>query len=357
MSDSEKGQGIKWTATYLLLAAMSGVSLWAGFWAGETTLGGHLLSELGVAGIVAFVLAFTIERLSAEEFKRRAERERTALQEEFRKLAESERKEIKKDVFYQAYGNMLPKEIRDELDHQVLQSDFIRSHLYLQFELTIERDPRTSEEYVKSTCLTISHINNICGQRRVFPIKHFIDPSPSDALKDEVKYLEFRVSGSETEFSLNDADLKAMTRVDETQISLDLSKDRDRREVVVLPDRPTKLTIQYQGIRTMRGGGIYFSFSSHTCELELTVNVKNRDLEVFAEAYSPHPLVETERHNPSNGYYNWTLKKPLLHNQATHVTWKRRVATQSPQAAQPVQADVVAESRPPQDTKAGAPPS
>jgi hypothetical protein len=345
MSDAEKGQGIKWTVTYLLLVAISGGLVWVSYQFGENTLWGHLLSELGIAGFVAFVLVITIERLSAEEFKRRAERERTALKDEFRELAEAERNAIKKDVFYQAYGRTLPQEIREELDHQVLQSDFIRSDLYLQFDLTIEKDPKTSEEYVKSICLMKSHIKNICGQASVFPIRHSIDESPSDALKDEVKYLEFQVSGSEIPFLLREPELKTMTRPDENKISLDLSKGP--HQVVVLPHQPTELTIRYQGIRTIKGGGIYFFFNSHTCDLDLTVSVQNRDLEVFAEAYSPHPLEVTKRHNPGNGYYNWILKKPLLCYQAIHVTFKRSAVIQSPQARQTLQTDLATESSAP----------
>jgi hypothetical protein len=248
-------------------------------------------------------------------------------------------------VFHQAYGSVLPPEIRDELEHQVLQSDFIRSGLYLQFELTIQKDPLTSEEYVRSKCLTKSRIANICGEAKIFPIEHSIRRSPSDALKDEVKYLEFQASGSETEFSLNESDLKTMTRSDEAEISLDLSRDREQRVVKVLPDRPTTLRIQYQGIRMKHGGYIYFSFTSHTCDLELTVHVKNCDLEVFAEAYSPHPLVKTDRHDPDNGYYNWTLEKPLLCYQGVNVTWKDRPPRLS---QQPLQTDIAAEIPPPQ---------
>jgi hypothetical protein len=315
MSDSKGGRGVNWTLTYLLLVAFSGVCLLGGYWAGETLLG-RLVSELGIAGLVAFVLALTIERLST-----------TALQEEFKKLAENERNAIKRDVFHYVYGNILPQEIRDELDHYVLQSNFVRSDLYLQFELTIEKDPITGEEYVKSKCLTRSHIRNICGQSRIFPIKQSIDRSPSDALKGEVKYLEFSVSGAQDDFSLNESDLAPMTRAEDTKIRLVLSADR---QVIVLPDQTTDLKIAYQGIRTLQGGGIYFFFTSHTCDLELTVNVMNRDLDVFAETLSPHELVETQRHDPDTGYYNWTLKKPLLSYQATHVSWKRRAAAQSP---------------------------
>ncbi len=121
-----------------------------------------------------------------------------------------------------------------------------------------------------------------------------------------------------------------MTRRDGGGVHLDFA---NAQQVIVSPDRLTSLKIQYQGIRVLDGGGIYFSFSSHTCDLELTVSVKNRDLEVFAVAYSPHQLAATERHDPGNGYYNWTIKKPLLSFQAIRVSW-RRVPIQTPQPSQ-----------------------
>ncbi len=315
----------KWTLIYILLLAVSVGLLVAGNFV-KIELAAHLLNELGIAGVVAFILALTIERVSAEEFRRRAERERKTLRQEFDRQTEA----IKQDVFHQIYGRMLPPELRDELD-DVLRSEFIRSELYLEFELTIEKDLQTSEEYVKSKCKTRSKIENITGQKRVFPLDYSIDQSPSDALRAEVKYLEFQASGCETEFLLKEGDLKNLVRTDENQIYLDIGSDPSR-QIVVLPDHPTEMRIEYQAIRPMRGRGIYYSFTSHTGYLELTVFVKNRDLEVFAETYSSHPLKETNRHNKDNGYYNWEVKKPLLRHQAVHVNWRRPAALPKPAA-------------------------
>src|ERR1700733_159837 len=176
-----------WTAMYILLLLISVGLMVSAFSLGTRIRWADLLNELGIAGFVAFVLALTVERLSAKEFERRAKRERDLLQEEFRALAEKERADLKKDVFYYTYGRILPQAIRDDLDHYFLQADFIRSNLYLQFDLTIETDPHTSKDYVKSICLTSSHIRNVTGKPKAFPIEHSIDPSPSDALKNDVK--------------------------------------------------------------------------------------------------------------------------------------------------------------------------
>lgn len=52
----------------------------------------HFTRDLGIAGLVGFLLAITIEELSHAEF---------------RKLAEEERAGIKRDVFYYVYGAQL----------------------------------------------------------------------------------------------------------------------------------------------------------------------------------------------------------------------------------------------------------
>jgi hypothetical protein len=344
VGESQPARRGTWTATYILLLLISiGLMVLASFLGSTKTLAADLLNELGIAGFVAFVLALTIERLSAKEFEQRAKRERDLLQEEFRALAEQERKDLKKDVFYYTYGRILPQAIRDDLDHYFLQADFIRSNLYLQFDLTIETDPHTSKDYVKSICLTSSHIRNLTGKPKTLPIDHSIDPSPSEALKNDVKFLEFLCTGSANEISMTESQLATMTRRDAGGVALNLAEEQ---RVVVLPEEPAVLKIRYQGVRAMEGAGIYFFFTTHTCDLELTVHVKNCDLEVFAEAYSPHKLAETDRHDPSTGYYNWAIEKPLLAYQAIRVNW-RRVSVGAKQLGQPVAAPAPAAPAPP----------
>jgi hypothetical protein len=336
--ESQPARRGTWTATYILLLLISAGLMVVAFFVGHKTLWqaitADLLNELGIAGVVAFVLALTIERLSAKEFEGRAKRERDLLQKEFRALAEQERADLKKDVFYYTYGRILPQAIRDDLDHHFLQADFIRSNLYLQFDLTIETDPHTSKDYVKSICLTSSHPRNLTGKPKAFPIDHSIDPSPSDALENDVKYLEFLCTGSAKDISLTKDELAGMTKRGAGGVALNLPDDQ---QVVVSPEKPTFLKIRYQGIRAMEGAGIYFFFTTHTCDLELTVHVKNSDLDVFAEAYSPHKLTETDRHDPATGYYNWAIVKPLLAYQAVHVNW-RRASVPVPPASAPAPA-------------------
>ena len=277
---------ITWTTGWIPIVAVA--LLLGGYYVPIRWLA-PLLGELGIACFVAFLLAITIERLSAKEFEQRAKRERDLLEQQLRTLAKEERADLKRDVFYYTYGRNLPQAIRDDLEEYFLRADFIRSHLFLQFVLTIETDPRTNKEYVKSICFTSSTIENLTGKPRAFPIEHSIDPSPSEELKDEVKFLEFKCTGSETEITLTEKDLVAKTQRDASGVALNLPDN-----VVVLPEQPTFLKIHYQGIRAMEGPGIYFFFTQHTCVLELSVNAKN--LDVSAEVSSPR---QTRGHRPA----------------------------------------------------------
>jgi hypothetical protein len=72
--DSGSGQSTKWTVIYILLLLLSIGSLLAGYFIApeQKSIWAQLLNELGIAGVVAFILALTIERVSAEEDRRRS---------------------------------------------------------------------------------------------------------------------------------------------------------------------------------------------------------------------------------------------------------------------------------------------
>src|SRR5436190_9588841 len=87
---------------------------------------GHLVTEIGIAGLVGFILALTFERLSAGEF---------------RKLARQERDAIKTDVFHYVYGYGIPRPITDMIDKQILKSPFVRKNMRATFTLLIVDGP------------------------------------------------------------------------------------------------------------------------------------------------------------------------------------------------------------------------
>lgn len=319
MIGNEQSNTFRPIAIYGMLLLISFGLIVGSYFVTSPSLAEHILSELGIAGLVGFTLAMTIERLSEEEFRRSASQERSALEGEFRKLAEDERTAIKKDVFYYVYGRKIPEEIRREINKQVLESDFVRQHLCLEFRLSTMEDPNTHEFYVKSVCSTQYMINNIAGEKKEFPLLHFVERSANPLWDNEVKFIGLEVEGCESPFSFDEAELRNKTAYKDTEISLNL----DSNPVIVLPDVPTTVNLRYQGIRNAEGGHIYFSFTSHVCDLDLTVHVPNRELKVVADAYSPHELSTTHRHNPEVGYYNWDLKYPLLCYQSVKIAWTR----------------------------------
>ncbi len=298
----KQGTAYRTIVIYGFLVIMSIISIIAGYflehWNG---LLAHILNEIGIAGLVGFLLAMTIERLSAEEF---------------RKLAEEERNVIKTDVFHYVYGRRTPKVITDEIDTQILSSDFVRQDQSLGFVLDVVNDPRTQESYIRSKCTVNYKIRNITPDRKTFVFDHSIDKSPSSSLRDEVKYTSLVVSGCETPFELNEEQLRKKRTETETEIPLNVDQ-----KIVVLPEQPTIVKIEYQAIRNLKGGRIYFAFTNHAYDLDLTVHAPKRDIKVFAGAFSIYPLKETDRHQPSLGYYNWRLEKPLLAYQSIYITW------------------------------------
>jgi hypothetical protein len=262
---------------------------------------GHMLVEAGIAGLIGCVLAWTIDRLSRDEF---------------RKLAEDERNAIKTDVFYYVYGRDIPPAIRDEIDTQILKSDFVRLSHKLRFDLSIIDDPKTREHYVLSKCTSVYEVKNIAKVSRPLPLPHSIDRSPSPALADEVKYTSLSVKGCQSPFERTEDELRKMRTEDEDQVRLNFQE-----EIVVSPGQTCTVIASYHGIRNLKGGRIDFSFTTHTLALELNVEVPKRDLQVRARVFGPYELKKHDLHDPSNGHYHWRLEHPLLPYQTIYVMW------------------------------------
>lgn len=240
-----------------------GLIIWS-FFLAEASLLRHIVTELGISGLVGLILALTIERISAAEFKNSAKSERSALETEFRELAARERNAIKSDVFHYVYGRNVPKEITDEIDHQILESKFVREGFVLRFDLETVTDPASKREYVKSTITSGYKIRNISGRPELFTLKNSIDRSPSESLAREVKFLSLQADGCQQSFHLDEGELEKRTVPEENRIRLKLS---DSEPILVLPEKSTKIRIQYRAIRHRTGGRLYFSFTNHGMRL------------------------------------------------------------------------------------------
>lgn len=264
----------------------------------------HLSRDIGIAGVVGYILAITFERLSADEFRR---------------LTEEERAAIKKDVFFYVLGHDLPQEIRDEISTQILKSLFIRRNLTLIFELEEIKAPDTGDSYMLTTCTMSYDIKNLTKVKQLFPLNSSVDKSPVTSLAGETKFVHLSVKGSEQPFDLDEKQLAKMCAENENEILLHPGPDKP---IVVLPGRMTTVAITYQTVRFLRRGHLDFVFTTHTCELDLSVRVRNPNVKVFATAYANSELKEVDlKHRPSFGIYNWKIDRPLIAYQSISITW------------------------------------
>jgi hypothetical protein len=281
----------------------------------------HFANELGIAGLVGFFLAITIERLS---------------QEEFRKLAEEERAEIKRDVFYYVYGHEIPLSIRDEIDAHILKVPYVRRRVVMQYELEPVQDDKTKEWYVLTTFTMNYDLENLTTDEMKFPFLAAVDKSPSKQFT--AKFLKLSVQGCKVPFNWEGAELAKQQTEKENEIELRLpdkivllpkpAVEEDSEKVA--PPNLTHITLQTQSVRFLRGH-IDFLFTSHVCDLNLSVWA-DRSLKVSADTSEQNPLDPvkelpqeiswlTDRLKKSGELYYWKLKKPLLAYQTLQISW------------------------------------
>ena len=262
----------------------------------------HILSEFGIAGLVGFILALTIERLSKKEFRR---------------LAEEERLKINKDVFYNVYGHHFPAAIRDEID-AFLELYFVRKNVEMKYELRKVQDPESLDWYVLSRFTMEYEIENLRNDEQSFPFLAGIDKSPSAALAGHTQFILVSARGCKTTVELDAAELATILTIGEAEFVLDMP---DR--IVVLPGHRTFVKTMSQTVRYLRGGRIDVTFTSHICDLKLTIDA-DPDLLVSASTSDHKPLQRTQAvRDPLLGatHYTWKQERPLLANESLHIAW------------------------------------
>jgi hypothetical protein len=324
---TENNENYRKIVIYGILALLSIALLLVGFWLHPishdqsdqnlvSALGEHFAIELGIAGIVALVLALTIESLSHREF---------------RKLAQSERNAIKKDVFHYVYGHSIPEEIVTEIEVQVLQSLFVKrnqsiTHLIERYE--------PNPKYVLLTTHVTYDLYNLTDKTQTYHLMTFSEAAPEPDLQDQAKYLRIRVDDCEKSFEMDVDQLVASQ--DRNKIGGHLVIEQDIR---ILPDKPSRFALSMQTLKSLHDGYDIFLCSDPTCGFDIKVHVShNLDLEVSAHSFHPENLKVAMEHSPPMQRYHWSMKRPLLMNQGAYVHWRpKRPQTEraGPQAGVP----------------------
>jgi len=267
----------------------------------------HIVNEIGIAGLIGFLLAITIEKLS---------------QSEFRKLAAGERALIKKDVFYYVYGHDIPEAIRTEIDSTILKSHFARKGVVMKYELEPIEDPVTHEWYVDTNCTMKYDIENLTPVDQAFPFVAAIDKSPSEALANRTKFIKLSAQGCRVPFDWDETAARNHQTEADNEYVIELLK-----EIVVAPKQQppattnlTTIRMETHSVRFLKGGHIDFTFTSHICDLELMIQADKR-LKVSAHTFDQNPLIPGDLNSPPSGFYHWKLNRPLLANQSLKVGW------------------------------------
>lgn len=270
----------------------------------------HFLNEVGLAGLIACGLAVTIERFSTREFVKHAQQ-----------LAADEREAIKHDVFHATFGHFVPKAIIDELTSQVLIETFLRKNFFMIYTLRPFVDVDTHSTYVLVEFEMKYDIINLSPYRRPFILKAAFSKPPLASLQDQAKFLSVCAEGCEQPFTIQEDDIRILARSG-SYISLN-----HQEPLWIKPgeDQATTITIHSQTVKHYAGGSSFFSVEYPTADLELTAHVYDRTLDVYSGATPVSPdfewMMETPRHRPQYGYFNWKLQRPLLAFQAIYLTW------------------------------------
>lgn len=266
----------------------------------------HVSRDVGISGLVGFILAMTFERLSAEEFKRLTRKDRDA---------------IKQDVFYYVLGYYLPSRIRNEITSQIVSSPFLRQSFVMDIELQIIDDQVTGRNYMKTVCKLWYEIVNLTPEMKTWSFGPYVDKAPVPSLAHETKFTKIKIEGAQNPIDLDEQALQKPEHKGEdptkTAIKLKLPEH-------VKVEKSAQVQVEYQTVRFLEAGHFHYVLNHHALDFQLIVRMVGPNIDpgikIFVDA-DPARLVPTLQHHPENHFYNWKIIRPLLPYQAIKVKW------------------------------------
>jgi|GEM_PF-6778400 len=306
------GKSIKAKFVYTFLLLGSFLALGLSYYLERAVSWSHLLRDVGISGVVGFILAMTFERLSEKEFKN---------------LTKEDRDAIKQDVFYYVLGYYLPSRIRNEITSQIVKSPFLRQDCVMDVELQIIEDPNTRRTYMKTISKLSYQVVNLTPEMRTWSFAPFVDKAPVSSLAHETKFTKIKIEGAQKNVDLDEQALQKPEHrgEDETKNAIKLKLPEP-----VIVEKSAKVEIEYQTVRFLEAGHFHYVLSHHALDFELIVRVVGPNIDpsikIFVDA-DPAGLVTTRQHHPENHFYDWKIVRPLLPYQAINVRWVLTPAT------------------------------
>jgi hypothetical protein len=303
----------KETGMYVLWVALSLLFISAGYffeheW--EWKLRSHILTEIGIAGVVAFILALTIEYVSRKRDERRFREEKEA---------------IKNDVFEHVLGYRLPEGIFAELDEQILNASFIRKDFTITYKLSALDDHR----FIKINGQISYKIFNVTPGRKDFEFVTGIEKAPIRDLDKLVKYTVVKIKGSGL-----DIDLQTKEDINKAVDYKTPNHLHIRQKITIKGNEHASATIRFEVVRALQGGSEFFLTPILALGFELFVQAWE-GIEVSAASYLPEELTEGDQHLKKQNSYHWLLQRPMLPYQGVYVSWKSKEAPPQRDALKP----------------------
>lgn len=266
----------------------------------------HISNEAGVAFLIAIVLAFTIERLTFEEF---------------REMLASQAKEIKENVYNYLMEHSVPSEISDEIKTQILQKIFVRRGLTISYTIEPVDDKGTHPDYVKVSMTLTYKVENLTSSVGSFHVMHTVERSPEPSLDKEVKFVSLEVSGGVNHVMRKGKSLRRLQKENDRDLVLSL------KNVLIHPgEQMATVTVKSETIKHLKGGVDYHVVRHHTCDIDVRVLTKKLDLGVWAGSVSDIKMKKQEDAEPEDGMFHWKAEHPLLAGQNVCVTWMPKEA-------------------------------
>lgn len=253
-------------------------------------LGVKIVENVGMGLFVAFIVGIAVEM-----YVRR------------RMTIEMDRmlKDVGTDVFKAALGHEFPESIWKQVTAHLLQNQFIRKDLTIDFQLESIKDG--SDEFIKAQmCIvyTLINLNNIPAK---YPLACSVDRGTHVKYRDSTKFTRIKIG--EEEIPLDNC----QTNVDESEITC-------RREIPLKPNERKTISINSEGVYSNHET-IPFSLTDSTENFTIHV-CKPSNINVAVDTL--HPREERLREEPTaapESHKSWRIDGGLLPGHGISVRW------------------------------------
>ena len=273
---------------------------------------GFLVSEIGIAGIVAIIIVLTIERYT-----------RASHQRESQRLIST----INRNIFYAVFQKYIPEEVFTEVKNALIKSDVTRSDYTIIYELKLPRDvehlrsDQNAKDYLFCEIESGYVIKNITDKPIQTEIKMELENSLNPFLKSYMKVLSLEIGGKE----------KKGVELDGTNNSVKgnagdvyfIKRTKTHLVMTYLLSMKAKESISVKTCaQTIKRSEDQEVWSSRIPSTGLVIKVKApKIIDLSAKANHSNPFPPTPDTTDRNGYAVWNLNHGIFPYQSIVLWW------------------------------------